>query len=110
MRPVRTVVAKFCSPEGLRAEVLHALADLRKQFESVNEPEAPSATSPEAELPPPSIDDNPYRSLSAFQEEDAPFFFGPHDKYKGVLCHDFDKFVRRILAAKEEGGILFSVR
>jgi hypothetical protein len=72
------VVAFFSSPADLRAKVLQSLVAVRDTFRSDAENGTKSATPAEVDVdrPPPSIDDNPYRSLSAFREEDAPVFFG----------------------------------
>lgn len=72
------VVGYFSSPADLRAKVLQSLVALRERLrEQAQQGGQPEATElPEREQPPPSIENNPYRSLAAFQEADAALFFG----------------------------------
>ncbi len=72
------VVAFFSSPADLRAKVLQSLVALREQLrEEANEgAKVGESTGSGVDRPPPSIENNPYRSLSAFQEADASVFYG----------------------------------
>ncbi len=72
------VAAFFRSPADLRAKVLQSLVALRDKLRDETREDTGSGptTGDEVDRPPPSIENNPYRSLSAFQEEDAPVFYG----------------------------------
>jgi formylglycine-generating enzyme required for sulfatase activity len=73
------VVAYFRSPASLRGAVSEALAKHLRGRKAVDE----AATQPEG---PPRLEDNPYRSLAAFQQEDAPWFFGRDELVRDTLA------------------------
>ena len=72
------VVAYFRSPDNLRALVSEALAS-HLQKRALAQASSPQADeSPGVAKPPglPALADNPYRSLEAFQQQDAAWYFG----------------------------------
>ena len=79
------VVAYFHNADSLRAKVSEALA--LQVAKSRNGSKLDSGNdAPDRPRAPPRLEDNPYRSLAAFQQEDASWYFGREDLTRGTVA------------------------